>query len=363
MTITEIPTDAEAPPPPPPPPPTARPRRRRPGGSGEFTKGDQVTRALLLVAAIIPTLALAFLAFQLIKSAIPSIIFNGPHFFTTKGFAVGGGGFGGANIRRHGYEASSGAVFGILTLIWGTLLSSVIALIIAVPVAVGGAILLVEKMPPRVGRTFGILLELLAGIPSVVYGLWGYLTLGPLLARHIYIPITHLGLPWLSEATVSGQGLLTSSLVLAIMVIPIIASTTRELIRAVPPLSKEGASALGLTSSESVRVVTLPFIRSGVVAATFLGWGRALGETLAILMISGSFVSGYPASLFAPFTTMAATIAQLLDAALQDPTGMAVSALAQVGLVLLIVALLTNFVGRLIASRFSGVSLPVGAGI
>ncbi|MBO0692791.1 MAG: phosphate ABC transporter permease subunit PstC, partial [Acidimicrobiaceae bacterium] len=321
MTVTETAPEATTPPPPSAPPPGPSGHRRF-RGSGEFTPTDNVIRAVLLVAALLPTLALAFLAYQMIRSAYPAIVFTGGDFFTTKGFSVGTGGYNATIIHRHGYTASGGASFGLLTLLFGTVVSSLIALIVAVPVAVGGAILLVEKLPRRLESIFGVFLELLAGIPSVVYGLWGYLTLAPLLARHIYVPISHLGIPWFTKQASTGQGLLTSSLVLALMVIPIIASTTRELVRSVPVLTKEGAVGLGLTNSESVRLVTLPFIRSGVVAATFLGWGRALGETLAVLMISGNFTNTFPNSIFAPFSTMAATIARLLDAALGDPTGM-----------------------------------------
>jgi phosphate transport system permease protein len=357
VTVTETPLEA------PPPPPRAPKAPRRRGSGGEFTTADRVTRAVLFVAALVPTLALAFLAYQLIKSAYPAIVFNGWHFFS-KGFSVGNGGYGTTIITHHGYKAEGGSKFGVLTLLFGTLVSSLIALVVAVPVAVGGAILLMEKLPPALGSGFGVFLELLAGIPSVVYGLWGYLIFGPLVSRDIYVPISKLGIPWFTKQPNTGEGLLTSSLVLAVMVIPIIASTTRELIRSVPQLTREGAIALGLTGSESVRLVTLPFVRTGVVAAAFLGWGRALGETLAILLISGDFVSGYPNSIFAPFATMAATIAQLLDAALADPTKMDVHALAEVGLLLLIITLITNFTGRLIAARFAGgVSLPVGAGV
>jgi phosphate transport system permease protein len=356
VTVTETPPEAPSPPPP--------PRSSRAGrGSGEFTRVDLITRKVLFVAAVLPTLALAFLAYQLVKSAYPAIVFNGWHFFS-KGFSVGNGGYGTTIITHHGYKAEGGSKFGVLTLLFGTIVSSLIALVVAVPVAVGGAILLIEKLPARLGSWFGVFLELLAGIPSVVYGLWGYLIFGPLIARDIYVPISKLGIPWFTKQPNTGEGLLTSSLVLAVMVIPIIAATTRELIRSVPQLTKEGAVALGLTGSESVRLVTLPFVRTGVIAAAFLGWGRALGETLAILMISGDFVTSYPNSIFAPFATMAATIAQLLDAALADPTKMDVHALAEVGLLLLIITLITNFAGRLIATKFAGgVNLPVGAGV
>ena len=304
----------------------------------------------LAVAAFIPGVALACLAAEMIWQAYPSIRDNGTSFFTGHVFAI-----------SSGYSGT--ASFGILPLLWGTLISSLIALAIALPVAVGGAILLVERIPKRLQGPLSVFLELLAGIPSVVFGLWGVFTFGPLLSRDIYKPISKLGLPWLSSGvTPNGSGMLTASLVLCVMIIPIIASTTRELLRSVPQTSKEGAVALGLNGSEAVRVVTLPFVRTGVIAAAFLGWGRALGETIAVLLISNNNANGYPHSIFAGFTTMAATIAQDLDTALTVPA--ALHALAEVGLVLLAVTLITNFIGRLIAQRFGGgAGLPVGRGV
>lgn len=317
----------------------------------------------MAIAGFVPGLILAFLAFELIKQAYPSIGFNGTSFFTTKLFSPGSA-YATGVVVHHGYPAQRGAHFGILPLLWGTLISSIIALIIAVPVSVGGAIFLVDRLPGRLQGPFGIFLELLAGIPSVVFGLWGFVTFGPLLARDVYKPISSLGIPWLTGAIApTGQGLLTASLVLCVMIIPIVASTTRELIRTVPQTSKEGAIALGLTRSEAVRLVTLPSVRTGVLAASLLGWGRALGETIAVLLISGYNLNGYPQSIFGTFTTMAATIAGFLDSAIQDPTGMAVHALAEVGLVLLLVTLVTNFAGRMITRRLGGIGLPVGRGI
>lgn len=311
---------------------------------------DLVVRSAMAVAGFIPGLALAFLAYELIKQAIPAIHDNGTSFFTGHVFAP-----------SSGYSGTG--EYGVLPLLWGTLLSSVIALVIAVPVAVGGAILLAEKLPRKIQGTLSVFLELLAGIPSVVFGLWGVATFGPLLSRNIYKPISHLGIPWFTEGvSPNGAGLLTASLVLAVMIIPIVASTTRELLRSVPQTSKEGAIALGLTGSETMRAVTMPFVRTGVLAALFLGWGRALGETIAVLLISNNNANGYPRSIFAGFTTMAASIAQNLDTALTVPS--ALHALALVGLVLLAVTLITNFTGRLIATRLGGgAALPVGRGV
>ncbi|MHB1535488.1 MAG: phosphate ABC transporter permease subunit PstC, partial [Acidimicrobiales bacterium] len=241
--------------------------------------------------------------------------------------------------------------------------SSLVALALAVPVSVGGAILLVEKLPRRLQGFLGVFLELLAGIPSVVFGLWGVYTFGPFMARNLYRYVSDLHIPWLTGEVNSGQGLLSASVVLALMVIPIVAATTRELIRSVPAATKEGALALGLTTSESVRVVTIPFVRTGILAAALLGWARALGETIAVLLVSGNFLAGYPKSIFAPFSTMASTIAALLDSALTDSTGMALHSLAEVGLLLLAITRVTHSAGRLLARRLGGPGLPVGRGI
>jgi phosphate transport system permease protein len=343
--------------------PAPRARRRRAVVAAE-TPRDRILRYALGVVALLPAAALVFLAYELFRSAWPSIVYNGGHFFTGKTFNIGNLYSYSAGVTRHGYEAAPGASFGVAPLIVGTLLCSLIALALAVPISVGAAILLVERMPKRLQGPLGVFLELLAGIPSVVFGLWGVFTFGPFIARDIYKPISALGIPgFRSGITANGTGLLTASLVLAVMIIPVIAATARELIRSVPGLTKEGAVALGLTSSESVRLVTLPFIRRGVIAATFLGWGRALGETIAVLFISGSIQNTYPKSAFGGFATMASTIASTLDSALTDSTKMAIHALAELGLVLLAVTLITNAAGRLIASRFGGGGLPVGRGV
>jgi phosphate transport system permease protein len=327
----------------------------------ELTAKDRLLRGALAIGGVIPTLALAFLVYQMVKEAYPAIIFNGWHFFTTKKFTLGN--LYGSIQVKNGYKAPHGATYGVLPLLVGTLLSSVFALILAVPVSIAGAILLVEKLPARVQGVLGIFLELLAGIPSVVFGLWGVYTFGPLLSRTVYKWIASLGIPWFDGPTGAGQGLATASIVLAVMIIPIIASITRELVRSVPTTAKEGAVALGLTSTETVRFVTIPFIRTGIIAAAVLGWARALGETIAVLIISGNALNIYPHSVFDPFSTMAGTIAAILDGALTDSTGMAVHALAEVGLVLLVVTIVTNFGGRLLTRRFSDQGLPVGRGV
>ncbi|MGH7910477.1 MAG: phosphate ABC transporter permease subunit PstC, partial [Candidatus Dormibacteraceae bacterium] len=249
-------------------------------------------------------------------------------------------------------------------LLVGTLASSIIALILALPIAVGGVLFLVERVPVRLQGILSIFLELLAGIPSVVYGLWGLTVFGPLAAEHVYPTLARvLGWTVVFRGPVgSGPGLFTAGLVLALMVIPIIAATTRDLVRTVPVLHKEGALALGMTRYEMIRVVTIPFVRDGIAAATLLGWGRALGETMAVLLISGDALNVYPHSIYSPISTIAATIASQLDSAFTDTTGMAIHSLAEAGLLLLVITLLTNWLGRLIVRRSSGGALPVGRG-
>lgn len=335
---------------------SARAKRR-----SELTTRDRILRAGLATAAVIPTAALAFLAYQMVKEAYPAIVFNGWHFFSTKTFTLGN--LYGSIQTKNGVKAPHGAAYGVLPLVFGTLVSSAIALILALPVSVAGAVILVEKASERVQNTLGLFLEVLAGIPSVIFGLWGVYTFGPLLSRTVYKWIAALGIPFFRGPTGAGEGLLTGGVVLAVMIIPIIATMTRELVRAVPPISKEGAIALGLTPFETVRYVTIPYVRTGIIAAGVLGWARALGETIAILIISGNALNTYPHSIFDPFSTMAGTIAAFLDGALTDSTGMGIHALAEVGLVLLAITMLTNFGGRLLTRRFADAGLPVGRGV
>ena len=311
----------------------------------------------LAIAALAPTGALVFLAYRMVRTAWPAIQFNGWQFFTTKTFTLG-------NLYATGAtQAPPGAHYGVLTLLAGTAISSGLALLFALPVAVGGALVLAEKIPGRLQDGLGVFLELLAGIPSVIFGLWGIYALGPFLSRTVYPAIASLHIPWLSGPVGAGQGLLTGSLVLAVMIIPIIAAITRDLIRSVPPDTREAAHALGLTQLETVRIVVFPFIRTGVVAAALLGLARALGETIAILIISGNALNIYPGNIYSPFSTMAGTIAAFLDGALTDSTGLAVSSLAEVGIVLLLLTVVTNVGGRWIALRVGGgAGLPVGRG-
>ena len=333
-------------------------------GGADLSRGDRLLRAACGMAALIPLLALVFLVVPLAISAVPSVLFSGPAFLTGQVFSFGNL-YAGSPSLHHGVAAPAGAQYGALPILLGTLFTSLVALLLGVPVAVGGVVLLAE-LPLWFQRMASLLLELLASIPSVVYGLWGIITFGPLVAKYVYPGLAAtLGrvVPFFGGAVGYGQGLLTAGLILAVMIVPIIATTTRELVRMVPVHNVEGAYALGLTPFESLRTVTLPFIRGGILAAALLGWARALGETMAVLMISGNALNVYPVNIYGPVSTMAGTIAVMLDSALTDATGLALHALAELALVLLVVTFLTNLLGRLVVRRFTSTALPIGRGI
>ena len=337
---------------------------RRALGRGDLGLWDYVLRALGGLAALLPIATVIFIATLLLVHAMPSIRYNGVDFLTHNQWAFGNFYSSGTTVHN-GVAAPIGAAYGALPFIAGTFLTSIIALVIGVPVALGAALILTEHVPAALRRWLSLFLELLAGIPSVVYGLWGLITLGPFLANHVYPAIAHLGgvLPWLAAPVGSGLGLLTAGIVLAVMIVPIVSSTSRDLLAQVPALPREGAAALGLTSWESVRIVSLPWVSQGIVGAIILGWGRALGETMAVLIVSGNGANVLPSNIFAPITTIASAIVALLDSALSDPTGMAVSALAEIGLILMLITLITNILARLLVRRVSTTALPVGRGI
>jgi phosphate transport system permease protein len=315
----------------------------------DLTRRDRVARALFLVAALVPAAMLIFLAVEMIREAIPAFIYSGWGFFTGQIFSFGQ--LYATTLSHHnGITAPHGAVYGAFPFIFGTLVSSLIALAIAVPVSVGAVLALSERIPRRFQSGMSVFLEVLAGIPSVAYGFWGVFFFGPFLATHIYPTLASvLGfIPIFHSPVGFGEGLLT----------------TWSLLQTVPILAKEGALALGMTPYETVRVVTLPYVRRGILAASILGWARALGETMMVLMLSGNLLDRLPQNIYGGFSTIAASIVDLLDSALTDATGMAVHALAALGCVLLVITIATNLIGRLIIRRSSGgVPLPIGRGI
>lgn len=329
-------------------------------------RGDLV-RWLGRAGAIVPLLGLGFILVVLIVQAIPAIRYNGLGFFT-KSVWNEGTGYNATIVTTNGVKHLSGAEFGALPEIVGTLATSAIALIVGVPISIGAALAIVERLPRRIASTVGVFLELLAGIPSVIVGLWGALTFGPFIAHHI-TPVIARNMPdvpvlnYFRGPTGSGEGLLTSGLILAIMIIPIVAATTRDLIRQVPILPREGAIALGMSDSQTARKVTLPWIGSGIVGAAVLGLARALGETMAVAMTCGVALGAVPSNLYTTMTTISATIVEYLDTAFQDGTGFAVRSIAELALVLMVITLVVNIAARLLVRKVSGTALPVGRGV
>jgi phosphate transport system permease protein len=344
--------------------PSTGPARVAKARSHELTSGDRVLQWVSGAAATVPMVGLVFITVILVIWAVPAIIYSGTTVFTSDKFFIGS--FYSPNFSVvNGVTAPFGATYGALTFIVGTMLTSVLALFLAVPISVGGVLMLSEWIPRRLEGPLSTFLELLAGIPSVVFGFWGLTVFGPFLGAHVFPALSHLGvvLPFFRGAwAYNGQGLLTAAFVLTLMIIPIIASTTRQLVKRVPVLATEGALALGMTRYETVRVVTIPYVRTGIIASALLGWGRALGETIAVLLIIG-MASNPPVNIFGTTSTLASTIADELDSALSDGTGMAVRAMAMLGLILLILSLATNLSGRLLVRRISSDALPVGRGV
>jgi phosphate transport system permease protein len=240
------------------------------------------------------------------------------------------------------------AVFGALPFIYGTVASSLLALAIAVPVSLGVAVYLSELAPEWQRGPLGFLIELLAAVPSIVYGLWGAFALAPWLRSSVEPFLANtLGFLPLFSGPQQGFGLLAGGIVLSIMILPTIASVSREVLRAVPSSLREGALALGATPTEVVWLSVLPFARSGLVGAVLLGLGRALGETMAITLVIGNRAE-ISASLFAPSYTMASVIANEFTEATNE---LHLSALAEMGLVLLFVTVLLNALARLLVAR------------
>jgi phosphate transport system permease protein len=247
-------------------------------------------------------------------------------------------------------------IFGALPMLYGSVVSTGIALLISVPVSIGVAVFLSELAPDSVRNAISFLVELLAAIPSVVYGLWGLFVLAPYLQANVYPVIQNwLGFLPIFSGHIYGIGMLTAGIVLALMTIPIISSVTRDSLLAVPVSQKEAAYALGTTKFEMIRIAVLGYARSGILAAIFLGFGRAFGETMAVTMVIGN-TPNISASLFAPGYTLASVIANEFTEA---TTHLYVSVLIELGLILFAVSFIVNALARYLIHRF--VSETAGA--
>ena len=239
--------------------------------------------------------------------------------------------------------------YGALPAIYGTLVSSLLALLIAVPISLGAAIFLVELSPAWIRTPASFLIEMLAAIPSVIVGLWGLFVLVPVVRNPIESWLgTHLGnLPFFTGPPF-GFGFLAAAIILAIMIIPIITAMSRDVLRAVPSAQREAMLALGATRWETINKAVLPYGRSGLVGAVMLGLGRALGETMAVTMVIGN---GYrlPLSLFSPATTVASKLASDFG----ESSGLSLSSLIELALILFVITLAVNVVARLLVWRMT----------
>ena len=246
--------------------------------------------------------------------------------------------------------------FGAWPYVYGTLFSSFLALLIATPVAVGAALFLAEYAPPWLRNPVSFIVELLAAIPSIIYGLWGFFVLAPVMRRTVepFLKSVFENIPVLNtlvSGPVLGRDILVAGVILAIMILPTIMSVAREVFMTVPNTQREGMIGLGATKWETITWAVLPYARSGVIAAAMLGLARALGETMAVTMVIGNSSRNVNFSLFTPGYTMASAIANQFREADKE---IYFAAIVNVALVLLIVSGVVNGLARLIVWKFAG---------
>ncbi len=295
-------------------------------------RGDRIYAAAITACAVAVPVLLLLVALIITRSAWPALTTVGADLVTGRTWDVARG------------------EFGALAAIAGTLVSSLLALALATPLAIGVAIFVTELAPVRLRRPVAMLVDVLAAIPSVVYGLWALYALVPLLREYImpFVGET-LGLRALPifAGPAYGPSLLAASLVLAIMILPYIAAVAREVLQAVPRSQREAALALGATRWEMIRDAVLPYARTGLIGAVILGLGRALGETMAVTMVIGNRHE-FPTSLFQPAYTMASLLANEFAEASDD---LHLSALMAVAGILLAITLVVNAIARWLVWR------------
>ena len=244
--------------------------------------------------------------------------------------------------------------FGALAPIYGTIVTSTIAMLIGVPISLGIAVFLTEICPERLKRTIGTAIELLAGIPSIIYGIWGLFVFAPWFQAHVqpFLIDTFADIPVLNQLFAGppyGIGMLTAGLILAIMVLPFITSITREVFDTVPPVLKEAAYGIGCTRWEVIRRVVIPFTRVGIIGGVMLGLGRALGETMAVTFVIGNAHKIFP-SILAPGTTISAAIANEFTEATGD---LYTASLIALGLILFFITFVVLAAARLMLMRMA----------
>ena len=299
-----------------------------------FRSSDQLFRVLTLGAAVSVLLLLGGVILSLIVGAWPAIEAFGFGFLVSTD-----------------WDPVNDA-YGAVVAVYGTVVTSAIALVIAVPVGLGIAIFLSELCPPRLRQPIGIAIELLAGIPSIIYGIWGFFILKPLLQAYVEPaiiavtgPIPVLNIIFAGPAY--GTDIFTAGFILAIMVLPFITSISRDVFATVPPVLKESAYGLGCTTREVVGNVVIPYTRVGVIGGVMLALGRALGETMAVTFVIGN-AHTLSSSLLSPGTSISATIASEFEEA---DRGLYTASLIELGLILFVITFIVLAIARLMLLR------------
>jgi phosphate transport system permease protein len=306
----------------------------RSGALRRFAIGDGIFRSATFIAALAVLLLLGGVILSLVIGSIPALRAFGLDFITTQSWNP---------VTEK---------FGAIAPIYGTLVTSFIAMLIGVPVSLGIAIFLTELCPHSLRRPIGTAIELLAGIPSIIYGIWGLFVLAPFLQQTVQ--------PWLIElfgpipvlntlfaGPPYGIGVLTAGFILAIMVLPFITAVTRDVFLTVPPVVKEAAFGLGCTTWEVIRKVVIPYTRTGIIGGVMLGLGRALGETMAVTFVIGN-AHRVAASILAPGTTISATIANEFNEATGE---LYTSSLIALGLILFVITFIVLAFSRVMLMR------------
>jgi phosphate transport system permease protein len=291
-----------------------------------INRGDAAFKVFTGLCAAVVLVIIAGMIFELVRLSSPSIARSGLGFFTSREWNP---------VTQE---------FGALTSIYGTLVSTAIAMIIAVPLSVIIALFLVELAPPVIAKPIGYAVELLAAIPSIIYGMWGLFVFAPFLATHVQPFLTdHLGFIPLFQGPPIGIGMFTAGLILALMILPFVSAVMRDVFLMVPPVLKEASYGVGSTTWETTSHVTMRYGISGLIGASFLGLGRAIGETMAVTFVIGNDHS-MSLGLFNPANTIASTLANEFAEA-SEPIYQ--SALVELGLVLLVLTLVIQALAQL----------------
>jgi phosphate transport system permease protein len=312
-------------------------------GRGGADTGDRVFHALVLLAAAIIPLTLAGIVVLLLLDALPAVERYGFGFLATSNWDP---------VTER---------FGAAAYIFGTVVTSLIALLLATPIGVACALFIAEYAPKRVGEPVGFLIALLAAIPSIIYGLWGFFILAPVMRSAVepFLKNTLGNVPVvgaLFSGPAVGRDLLVAGVILAIMILPTITTVSREILRAVPNTQREGMLALGATRWETIQKAILPYARGGIAGAAILGLARGLGETMAVTMVIGNSSTQIRPSLFTPGYTLASAIANQFTEA---DKAIYFSAIVELALVLLLVAGVMNVIARLLV--WSVARGPIGS--